>query len=402
MTTSANRQRERLGRDWRLLITAGTVSLLGDGAFLAALPLLAATMTTSPRLIAGVTAWGTLPWLLTSLPAGAYADRSDARRMVASAQWWQAGLVAVLAALTTLHVGRLAVLYALAFALGVADTGVRAASQKLVPAVVSNEDLERANGLQNASLFATKQFLGPPLGGLLFAIATPLPFWFDAVSFIVSALLFTRIAARTAKAPRRALRVEVAEGLRWLVAHRVIRTLSVLAGVGNLCNFLAMSTFVLFAHQRLGLGSLGYGLLLGAMAVGGVSGSLLSRLLVTTFGGRAVATTTIFTTPTAMLAIGLTGHDVIVVGALAMITSFGASVWNVAVASLRQRMVPAAMFGRVSSAGSLISWGTQPIGAILGGLLAGWLGLAAPWLIGGTLRIISAVLALPALREWRP
>ena len=323
--------------------------------------------------------------------------------MVASAQWWQASLIGVLAALTTLHAGRLAVLYALAFALGVADTAVRAASQKLVPAVVSSVDLERANGLQNASMFATKQFLGPPVGGLLFAIATPLPFWFGAASFIVSALLLAPHRGTDSEtAPRRALRVEVGEGLRWLLAHRVIRTLSVLAGVGNLCNFLAMSTFVLFAQQRLGLGGLGYGFLLGAMAVGGVTGSLLSRLLVTTFGGRAVATATIFTTPTAMLAIGLTGHQVVVVAALAMITSFGASVWNVAVSSLRQRIVPAAMFGRVGSAGSLISWGAQPIGALLGGLLAGWLGLAAPWLIGGTLRIISAVLALPALCEWQP
>jgi MFS family permease len=404
-TLIESRSAPRLGRDWRLLLTGSTISMLGDGMFVAALPLLAATMTSDPRLVAGTTAAGTLPWLIASLPAGALADRSDARRGIARVQWAQAGLVAVLAVVASVHAGRLLALYGIAFGLGVAETFVRASAQKLVPAVVPSAELERANGHQNASTFAAREFLGPPLGGLLFALATPLPFWIDAVSFSVSALLFVRMRARTNTATstcaRRRLRGEIGEGLRWLLGHRLIRTLSGLAGVGNLCNYLAISTLVLFARDRLGLGNAGYGVLVGAMAIGGVAGALLSRRLVLRFGGRRIATTTIFTTPAAMIAIGVLGHDAVVVGALATITSFGASVWNVSVASLRQRTVPPELFGRVSSAGSLISWGTQPIGAILGGLLAAGLGLGAPWIIGGIVRLGAAFAALQALREWR-
>src|SRR4051812_28126569 len=98
----------RLGRDWRLLWTASVISTLGDGAFLAVLPLLALTMTTDPRLIAGVTAWGTLPWLLASLPAGAVVDRCDARRSMVLAQGAQALLVTLLAAVTMLNAGHIA------------------------------------------------------------------------------------------------------------------------------------------------------------------------------------------------------------------------------------------------------------------------------------------------------
>src|SRR5262245_26179347 len=126
----------KLGRDWRLLWTASTISSLGDGAFLAVLPLLAATVTGDPRLIAGVTAWGTLPWLLASLPAGVLVDRGDARRSMAFVQTAQAVLVAMLAALTALNGPRIVAIYAIAFLLGVAETVAKVASQKLIPAVV--------------------------------------------------------------------------------------------------------------------------------------------------------------------------------------------------------------------------------------------------------------------------
>ena len=393
-----------LGRDWRLLWTASAISTLGDGAFLAVLPLLALTMTTDPRLIAGVTAWGTLPWLLASLPAGAVVDRCDARRSMVLVQGVQALLVALLAAVTMLNAGHIALLYAVAFTLGVAETVAKIAAQKLIPAVVPAELLEQANGRQNASLFTAKEFLGPPLGTLLFWLAAPLPLWADVATFAVSAVLIARIAARTwqaAPATRRSLRAEIGEGLRWLAGHRLLRTLSLLSGVANLANYMAMATLVLFARQRLGLTEVGYGLLVGVMAVGGIAGSLLSRRIVARFGGRAVVTATLFTTPLAMLGIGLLARDPLTLGLLATVSSFGASLWNVASGSLRQRTVPGDLLGRVSSAGLLLAWGVQPLGAVLGGLIAGSFGLAAPWLCAGALRLLAAACALPTLREWR-
>jgi MFS family permease len=400
MTTQTH---PRLGRDWRLLWTASAVSTVGDGAFLAVLPLLAATMTSDPRLVAGVTAWGTLPWLLAALPAGALVDRMDARRAMTSVQLVQGVLVASLAAATMAHAGRLAVLYAVAFAVGVAETMAKVAAQKLVPAVVSADRLEQANGTQNATMFAALGFVGPLVGTTLFTVATPLPFWADVATYALSAVLVARIAAPTrpsVTAARRALRREILDGLHWLARHRLLRTLSLLSGVANFANYLAQATLVLFARERLGLGHLGYGLLLALMATGGIAGSLASRRILARFGGRAVVVGTIFSTPTALIAIGLFARDLVTMAVLASVTTVGASLWNVASGSLRQRSVPAEILGRVTSVGLLLAWGAQPLGAVASGLVAGWFGLAAPWLIAGGIRLAAALLALPTLRRW--
>jgi MFS family permease len=404
-----------VNRDWRLLWAANGISSLGDGALLAALPLLAATLTRDPRLIAGVTAWGTLPWLLAALPAGALADRTDGRRLMSGAQLLQGVLVAVLAVLSMVHAGRIAgeiaVVYAVAFAIGVAETAVKGAGQTLVPAIVPPEQLERANGRFGATQFAAEEFLGPPLGSLLFAVATPLPFWVDAATFAVSAMLVLRMRAR--RRPHRAplghlphlphlphRSVKVAEGLRWLARHPLLRVLSGLAAVANLANTMALSTLVLFATQRLHIGPGGYGLLLGAMAAGGVLGSLVSRVVIERLGGRAVVTTTVMLTPAAQLAIAFAGRDPVTVAVLAVVCSACASLWNVATMSLRQRLVPAELRGRVGNAGLALAWGAQPVGAVLGGLVAGSFGLAAPWLLAGLLRLVTALAAMPALRRW--
>jgi MFS family permease len=405
--------------NWRRLWGATAISTVGDGAFLAALPLVAVTMTTDPRLIAGITAWGTLPWLLAALPAGALVDRGDARRAMVAMQCIQGVIVAGLAALSMLNAGGIWLLYLVAFAVGLAETVAKVAAQKLVPAVVAQQHLERANGRQNATLFTAHDLVGPPLGALLLSVSTPLPFWVDAVTFLLSALLVARIAVRrrvpastvpvtpaaTTPTPRTpaaggSLWRDVTEGLRWLGRHRLLRTLSLLSGVANLANYLANATLVLFAAQRLGVHGFAFGLLIAGNAIGGVAGSLFAHRAVGRFGGRRVVAVTVITTPAAMLAIGLFAHDLVTMMALSSVCSGGAALWNVASGSLRQRTTPTALLGRVSSAGLLLAWGVQPIGAVLGGLTAGWFGPAAPWLIAGALRLAAAVVALPVLRDW--
>lgn len=386
-----------LGRDWRLLWTASSISTLGDGAFLAALPLLAVTVTQDPRLIAGVTVAGTLPWLLTMLPAGALADRSDGRRMMRTAQLVQAAAVALLAAFQG---GHIALIYAVAFILGVAETAAKAGAQKLIPAVVPGHLLETANGRQQATQSVVQQFIGPPLGGLLFVLALPLPFWVDAVTFALSAFLVSRIRLTPrVPSPRRALRTEIADGLRWLNRHRLLRAICVQSGVANLCFAMTSATLVLFARERVGLGEIGYGVLLATMAFGGVAGGLLSGRLIRRIGGRTAVTATIIATPLAWLAIGLFGRDLVTIAVFATVTSFSASVWNVATGSLRQREVPPELLGRVTSAHLVVAWGMQPIGALVGGLVAAGFGLSAPWLVAGGVRLVAALFTLPRLRN---
>jgi hypothetical protein len=152
--------------------------------------------------------------------------------------------------------------------LGTGQTLFDTASQSLIPAVVSRDQamLERANSRLYATTTVGRSLAGPPAGGFLFAVAAWVPFGADAVSFVASSALIAAIRGRYAPsragAPRTRLRAEIAEGLAWLAQHRLLRTMAIIVGAANLATAAGMAILVLFAQERLGLGSVGYGVLL--------------------------------------------------------------------------------------------------------------------------------------------
>lgn len=385
-----------MGRNWYLLWSGSAISALGDGIFLAALPLLAATLTQDPKLVAGVTFFGTLPWLLAALPAGAAADRYDPRKLLLGSLWVQAALLTVLATFHNAHIG---FLYGMAFLIGTAENLPRAVGQPLIKATVEDHLLERANGRLFASQAVALQFVGPPLGGLLFALVTPLPFWVNAVTFAVAAVLVTRMRTKPGK---RAERPKALEGLRWLKNHKALRTVTVISATSNLCIAITTATLVLFAQHRLGLTNAGFGAFLATLACGGVAGGLLAERILAKLTPRTTVTVTVVLTPLMWLGIATVAHDLKTVAAFAVIGSFCTAVWGVATSVLRQRTVPAELLGRVSSAQTLITWGVMPVGALLGGLIAGWFGLLAPWFVAVGLRTAVGLLCLRPLRAHWP
>lgn len=379
-----------MGRNWYLLWGGSAISAVGDGIFLAALPLLAAQLTQDPKLIAGVSFFGALPWLLAALPAGAAADRYDGRRLLLTALWIQCALMALLA---TFHSAHIAFLYGMAFLIGTAENVPRAVGQPLIKATVDNHLLERANGRLFASQAVALQFAGPPLGGLLFAVAVPAPFWVNALTFAIAALLVA--CMRTQRKERPPVRPKVAEGLRWLVKHKALRTVTVVSATTNLCIAMTMATLVLFAQHRLGLTNAGFGAFLATLACGGVAGGMLAERLL---GYRNTVTVTVVLIPLMWLGIATVAHDLPTVAVFAVVSSFCTAVWGVATATLRQRAVPTELLGRVSSAQTLITWGVQPIGALLGGLTADYFGLLAPWFVAVALRTTVGLICLKPLR----
>ena len=194
---------------------------------------------------------------------------------------------------------------------------------------------------------------------------------------------------------RRALRADVKEGLTWLAHHRLLRTTTMLSAAANFGTTMGAATLVLY------VGTHRYGVLLSIAAIGGIVGGLFSRAAVARLGGRVVARLCSSVTPLAGIGIGVFGPNLFVVGVLLGVGSMSASLWNVAVVTQRQRLVPPHLLGRVSSAGIMVVWGMQPLGALAGGLIAGWFGLAVPWVVGGGLRIVASVLAIRPLREWQ-
>ncbi|HRE03543.1 MAG TPA: MFS transporter, partial [Ilumatobacteraceae bacterium] len=179
----------RLGRAYWRLWTASTVSNLGDGMFLVAMPLLAARTTDDAFAVALVTAANTLPWLLLSLHAGAIVDRHDRRRLLVIGDSFRGALLVLLTVIVAFDVMQIWMLWLLAFCLGIAEVVFDNAAQAILPALVEPDQLEKANGRRYSAELLANVFLGTPLGGALFAVAVWLPFGVDAVGYLAAAVL---------------------------------------------------------------------------------------------------------------------------------------------------------------------------------------------------------------------
>jgi MFS family permease len=392
----------RLSRDYWRLWWANAISSTGDGAFVAALPLLAVTITRDPRLVSVVTAATYLPWLLLSLPAGAVVDRYDRATLMWRAQAVQAAVVAIIAVLVVAHQASIEVLAAGGLLLGSAEVIFSNAAQSILPALVPPELLPKANGSQQVSLTVGESFLGPPAGSLLFAAAAVLPFGLDAASFAGSAALLARLPrtghaaenAENAKHPP--IRAQIAEGLHWLARHRLLRVVAVLLGIYNFANQMGQAVLVLLATQTLHVSARGYGLLLAASAVGSVVGGLVNPILSRRIGMLPSLVLPALVDAVAFVGIGLAPGP-IVVAALLAVQGFSVTMWNVVTVSLRQRVVPGHLLGRVNSVYRMLGWGLMPIGALAGGFVAHAAGLRAPYIVAGILCGLSALVALPIL-----
>ena len=395
--------RPRLGRPYWRMWWANAISSTGDGAFVAALPLLAVTVTRDPRLVAVVTAATYLPWLVLSLPAGAIVDRYDRVTLMWRSQAVQAAVVAIVALLVVFRQGSIAALGVAGLLLGSAEVIFSNAAQSVLPALVPPELLPRANGSQQVSLTVGESFLGPPVGSLLFAAAATLPFGLDAASFAGSAALLARLP-RTSQAsgPAKAtIRAQIAEGLRWLARHRLLRVVAVLLGILNFANQMGQAVLVLLATQTLRVGSVAYGFLLAATAVGSVAGGLMSPPLVRWLGMLpsliivGAAETALF------VGVGL-APDPAVAAVMLAGQGFVVTMWNVVTVSLRQQVVPAHLLGRVNSVYRMLGWGLMPLGALAGGFVAHAAGLRAPYIVAGLLCGLALLAALPLLRAAAP
>ncbi len=397
--SSAARAAPRLSRDYWRLWWANAISSTGDGAFVAALPLLAVTITRDPRLVSVVTAATYLPWLLLSLPAGAVVDRYDRATLMWRAQAVQAAVVTIIAILVVVHQASIETLAAGGFLLGSAEVIFSNAAQSVLPALVPPELLPKANGSQQVSLTVGESFLGPPVGSLLFAAAAALPFGLDAASFAGSAALLARLpktghAPKDAKHPR--IRAQIAEGLRWLAGHRLLRVVAVLLGIYNFANQMGQAVLVLLATETLHVSTRGYGLLLAASAVGSVVGGLVNPILARRMGMLPLLVLPALVDAAAFVGIGLAPGPVVVAALLAS-QGFAAAMWNVVTVSLRQRVVPGHLLGRVNSVYRMLGWGLMPLGALAGGFVAHAAGLRAPYIVAGLLCGLSALVALPLL-----
>jgi MFS family permease len=340
---------------WKLwLASAG--SNLADGMFWIALPLLAVSLTDSPALVAGVVVASRLPWLIFALVAGALADRLDRRRTMVLVNLFRGGLLGALAAATFAGLASLPLLYGVAFALGVAETLFDTSAQSIMPSLVDADRLSRANGRLYAVELTMNQFVGPPVGGFLAALAIGLAFGAGAAAYLLAATsLFT-----------------IAGSFRPVLASAA-----------------AFSVFVLYAVSPgpIGLDEVGFGLLMTALAIGSVLGTLVVEPLERRLGRANLLAVSMTAFTATILAPAITTAAPAIAAIWIGSGLIGMS-WNVLTVSLRQRIVPDRLLGRVNASYRLLAWGTMPVGAALGGLVGEALGVRAVFLIFGGLALL--------------
>ncbi|MFC4062497.1 MFS transporter [Planomonospora corallina] len=383
-------------RSFRRLWTSSALSNTADGVVVVGLPLLAVALTRSPFLVALVSAAATLPWLLLSLHAGALADRHDRRRMMIVAAWARAGVLAALTAAAWLGALHLPVLLAGALLLGAAEVFADTSAQSAVPMTVPRERLTGATGKLVAAQTVGNNFLGAPLAGVLAGIGAAVTLGVPALLYAAAggAALGMRGRFRVENPSTRPLRADIAEGLRHLWNHRVLRSLAVFAGVLNFANDAYFAVFVLWVvgeESRVGLTPAGYGVLAALLAVGAVAGSLVAERLAHR-AGQVRTVITVNLVNGSLLLVPVLLPTVAAVAVTAVLLGLTNGVSNTILVSLRQRLVPEALMGRVHATVRLIGMGSRPLGAAAGGLLSAAAGLPAVFCAAAVLCVLTVLL----------
>jgi MFS family permease len=377
----------RLGRSFRWLLASSVISNVGDGIALAAGPLLVASLTRDPLLVSMTLLAQQLPNLLFGLPAGAIADRFDRRRIIAGVNLARAAVLAVLAATVVSGTVSIAIVLLTLFLLGTAEIFADVSSSSLVPRVVPRAHLGIANARLSGSFLLTNLLLGPPIGAFLFGVGMALPFAVNAACFALGAVLVTRVVTDVADlaaervGKRSSLRTEIAEGVRWLLAHPPMRTLALTIVAFNVTYGAAWSVLVLYAGERLGMSSVGFGLLTTAIAIGGILGTTAYGGLERRFSLANIMRVGLLIETLTHLTLALTTSAA---AALVTMVVFGAhaTVWGTTSTVVRQRAVPDELLGRVTGVYTVGVIGGIVIGTPIGGLLAREFGITAPFWFG--------------------
>jgi predicted MFS family arabinose efflux permease len=403
----------RLGAGFRWLWSASTLTNIGDGIVLAAGPLLVASQTRDPFVVSLAFFCEFLPSLVFGTFAGVVVDRVDRRRIVILVNLARAAVLAVLA--TSIAAGSISIAIVLLglLLLGTAETFADLASTSLLPRLVPRESIGLANARLQGGYLLMNQLIGPPIGAFLFVAGMAIPFATDAVCYALGAVLVSRIASSVARgraaepetetdeasAPASTTSVwrDLADGFRWLRSNPPMRTLALTIVAFNVTFGAAWSVLVLYAGDRLGMDSVGFGLLTTASAIGGIIGTAAYGALERRISLADLMRIGLLIETGTHLIFALTRSPEV---ALLTMVVFGAHevVWWTTSITIRQRAVPDELMGRVGGIYTVGLTGGIVVGTPIGGLLARSFGITAPFWFGF---VGSALLVVVLWRELR-
>ena len=418
-----------LGKSYWRLWSAHAISNLGDGVTAIAYPWLASAVTRSPFLIALIAVASRLPWLVFTLPAGVITDRFDRKKIIVSMDATRGLLALIVGVFVTLEASQLGdlnkvaqnantqthwllylVLLITALLFGCAEVLRDNSAQTFLPSVVEEKQLESANGKLWSIEFLANSFIGPPLGSLMLGVAVFLPFYFDASTFFISAaLILTIIPSLRSATPSQMrgkiqFRSEIREGFGWLLRHELLRPMAIILGLMNLLGAISTAVFILFAQEILKTSVFVFAILGMAGAVGGTIGGIVAPKISKRLGSGTSLALTLAAVPGTSLVVGLTSSWQVLWILTAFSTIF-AVLWNVITVSLRQKIIPSELLGRVNSVYRFFGWGSISIGSLLGGLIVSIMenfttreiALRTPYFVSAILGFTLMFFAIPKL-----
>ena len=375
-------------RQW----TASAISNLGDGINFVAMPLLALSLTDDERLLSLTTLATFIPWLLLALPVGVIVDRTDRQLLMVASSLIRVALFAAIGFAAVSENLSIWALLGLLVIAGSCEVVFDSSAQAFLPMIVGPEDLARANGLLFAAEVVAGSIAGLSIGAILFDASSGLPFTINAVSFAIAAILIItiRTTRMPAIAPGGPLDQRLGSSVRWLLEHRVLRTMALLFAATNLGLMFGQGIFVKYATVELGLSNAEFGLLLAITGIGAATGGLLGHRVIGAIGLTWAIVVPYLAFGIAQLILGL-APAVWLVGVAGFVLGAGITVWNVATVTVRQRLIPGDRFGRVNSVYRWLGAAASASGVALGGLVAYATNLRAPFLIGGAITLVAAV-----------
>ncbi len=391
-----------LHRDFRALWGAETVSQFGSQVTLLALPLVAIlSLRETTFKVALLTSVEFLPFLLFTLPAGVWVDRLRRRPILVLGNLGRAVALATVPLAHWLGVLTIWQLYAVGFVAGVCTVFFDVAYQSYLPSLVGRSQIVEGNAKLETSRSAAN-VAGPGLAGLLVSLLTaPVAIMVDAVSFLVSAFLLGRIRQEEVLPPREqrgTLRMELLEGLRYVLGHTYQRGMVIAVAISNFFSQLVFSILLVYAVRDLGLSAATIGVALALGNAGTLVAALTARRISDRLGvGRTIVLASILFSPGELL-IAVAPKELAVpfLVASGWVLGFAIILFNVTAISLIQAITPDRMLGRANASRRFVVWGVIPVGGLVGGALASTIGLRETIFvgaIGGGLAVIPILLS---------
>ena len=386
-----------MGRAFNRLWSASLVSNLSDGVLLAAAPLLAITLTDNTILISLLGAMVMLPWLLFAIPIGTLVDRLDRRHILAGTNLLRSAVVGALAFAIAADVVTIGLLIAAAFIIGTCEVAADTTSQSLIPQIVDEKQFEKANSRLQISETVVQGFIGSPFSGFLYALAIYIPFFFNSLGYVISAILalsmpihfLQDIRNQKPQAEKNKFAEDMKFGISYLFNHKLLRRIVLTTSMIGVCYSISTATIVLFMVKELDLPEPFFGLVLMIQGIGALAGALVAPYASKKFGRGKVMTFGIFFSSFNLLVQGFSPNIYFFV-LFSAFSAFTISQWNILLMSTYQSIIPNEIYGRIHGTRRTLVWGMMPIGSVLGGVLASY-GLRTPLYVGGLIATLIAI-----------